>query len=222
MDVLEVWNFQSFKIRLGKVCWACWPFPIQQFLLFQCRMTMDSQGQSNWNLLFTSDWTGCNFAPFPNPAEQSVQLSTCSLFCCCCGSCCYCLFPFVPFYSLFLFPLSWLWWGLPFVYNKPFWSPWKGSPCHSSRSSLYDMFLYQADKGAIWSGGMVCDCKKFSLPVVTIVPKAAPWPHSIQRKTPLEWPLFIEEHQSPVSLQEHAQFRGMSLILPIDRHLTLS
>lgn len=55
------------------------------------------------------------------------------------------------------------------MHNKPFWSPWKASPCHSSRSSLYDMFLYQADKGAIWSGGMVCDCKKFSLPVVTIV-----------------------------------------------------
>lgn len=52
--------------------------------------------------------------------------------------------------------------GALFVQNKPFWSFWKASSCHSSRSSLYDMFLYQTDKGAIWSGGMVCDCKKFS------------------------------------------------------------
>lgn len=50
----------------------------------------------------------------------------------------------------------------PLLHNKPFWSLWKANPCHSSKSSLYDMFLYQADKGAIWSGGMVCDCKKFS------------------------------------------------------------
>lgn len=50
----------------------------------------------------------------------------------------------------------------PLLHNKPFWSLWKANPCHSSKSSLYDMFLYQPDKGAIWSGGMVCDCKKFS------------------------------------------------------------
>lgn len=128
MDVLEVWNFQSFKIRLGKVCWACWPFPIQQFLLFQCRMTMDSQGQSNWNLLFTSDWTGCNFAPFPNPAEQSVQLSTCSLFCCCCGSCCYCLFPFVPLLFSVSFPPFLTLMGAPFCVQQALLISMKGEP----------------------------------------------------------------------------------------------
>lgn len=110
----------------------------------------------------------------------------------------------------------------PLLHNKPFWSLWKANPCHSSKSSLYDMFLYQPDKGAIWSGGMVCDCKKFSSSVATIVPQAAPWPHSVPGKTPWEWPLFMESHQSPAALQEHAQFLAVSPIAARSHPLTLS
>lgn len=152
---------RNFRGDREMIRWAKWPFPIQQFLLSQCRMTMGTQWQHNLTSMSILKEIQLDRAallwPWDAVKQARPKFPTCPLFCCCCYCC---LFPFTPFYSPFFSVLTLM--GALFVQNKPFWSLWKASSCHSSRSSLYDMFLYQTDKGAIWSGGMVCDCKKFS------------------------------------------------------------
>lgn len=171
--------------------WAKWPFPIQQFLLSQCRMTMGSQWQRNptstsvleqlqhGHTVLPRPWDAMNK---PDPRFQLALFSAVVVIAVCFHSP-----PFIPHFFL-----SWLWWGLFLCQTSP--SDLFESPAHVILPDHHCMtcFYIRLTKELFDQGVWCVIVRNSASRWQPLFPKAAPWPHSIQGKTPLEWPLFIE------------------------------
>lgn len=187
----ERWCWDIFGGGREMIRWAKWPFPIQQFLLSQCRMTMGTQWQRNLtstSILKEFQLDRAALLWIWDAVKQArPKFPTCPLFCCCCYCC---LFPFTPFYSPFF--LSWLWWGLFLCKTSPsdlFERPALVIlPDHHCMTCFYIRLTKELFDQGVWCVIVRNSASRWQ----PLFPKAAPWPHSIQGKTPLEWPLFIE------------------------------
>lgn len=91
-----------------------------------------------------------------------------------------------------IFFLSWLWWGLFLCKTSP--SDLFERPAHVILPDHHCMtcFYIRLTKELFDQGVWCVIVRNSASRWQPLFPKAAPWPHSIQGKTPLEWPLFIE------------------------------
>lgn len=190
-EKLERWCWDIFR---GAGRWFVGPsnlFPSSNFFCPSAEWQWEPNGSAIWHprpywKRFNSTVLHCcGYGMLWNKPDLSFQLALFSVvvviaFC----------FHSPPFILHFF--LSWLWWGLFLCKTSPsdlFERPALVIlPDHHCMTCFYIRLTKELFDQGVWCVIVRNSASRWQ----PLFPKAAPWPHSIQGKTPLEWPLFIE------------------------------